>query len=245
MNSSSISWTEKTWNPIFGCTKVSPGCQNCYAERIATRWGKDFSKVEWKPQKLREPLMLREPSMIFVNSMSDLFHESVPNSFIQQVFDVIEEADWHTYQILTKRPDRMLHYFRDVDDRGFCGKNVWLGVSVEMALYTSRIATLQQLDAEVRFVSFEPLLGSVLPLCLKGIAWVITGGESDFHHPRPASAEWFRQIRYEAQKQGVAYFHKQNGGSTKCKCHNVWGCQLLDGQTYHEYPKIDKRGEVK
>lgn len=232
MNESPIEWTEATWNPVFGCTKVSPGCQNCYAERIATRWGKDFSKLELKPHKLDEPMKMREPRMIFVNSMSDLFHEAIPDDFLAKVFDIMG-CTKHTYQILTKRPKRMKDYLEGwpVPD------NIWLGVSVELPLYNERIDILREIDAYMRFVSFEPLLGSVMPNNLEGIKWAITGGESDYHHPRMANPDWFREIRDECKRQGVAYFHKQNGGTTKCACHKAWGCRVLDGQIYDEFPK--------
>ena len=237
MNRSAISWTERTWNPIFGCTKVSAGCDNCYAERIAKGFGKDFSKVELKPHKLAEPIGLKDPTMIFVNSMSDLFHSEVPDSFLNSCFVTMLKAPQHTYQILTKRPQRMLNYQHDHFPEGF-PSHIWLGTSIEDNRVIGRLAILKQIRG-VRFVSFEPLIGSAMPCDLSGIQWAITGGESDYHNPRPANPDWFREIRDECAKKGVAYFHKQNGGTRKCICHNVWGCEVLDGATYHEYPHID------
>lgn len=242
MNRSQISWTERTWNPVFGCTKVSAGCDNCYAERIAKSFGKDFSKVELKPHKLREPFVLKEPSMIFVNSMSDLFHSEIPDSFINQCFIVMIQNPQHTFQILTKRPQRMLNYQRDHFPEGF-PENIWLGTSIESNQVIGRLSIIKQVKARVRFVSFEPLLASAMPCSLVGIEWAITGGESDYHNPRAANPEWFREIREECKRAGVAYFHKQNGGSKKCVCHGVWGCELLDGRTWHEYPKAPPAGE--
>ena len=173
--------------------------------------------------------------MIFVPSMSDLFHREVPDSFILEVFNVMASTPQHTYQDLTKRPLRMLNFQRRYFPDGF-PKNVWAGTSVESHQVVGRIGILGQVKASVKFISAEPLLASLFPVDLKDIDWVITGGESDYKNPRPADVEWFREIRDECKRLGIPYFHKQNGGKTKCKCHGVWGCELLDGKTCHEYP---------
>ena len=243
MNRTAIEWSELTWNPVFGCTKVSPGCQKCYAERIARRIGKDFSKVEIKPHKLEEPLRIKQPKMIFVNSMSDLFHEEIPDEFIGQVFDVMHKADWHTYQILTKRPGRMAAWIDENLDNGVLD-HIWLGTSVEMSMYMHRLEPLLSIeDCKVHFISFEPLLASCVTrfdgqevLDLTDIEWVITGGESDYSSPRRANPDWFREIRDEALAEKIPYFHKQNGGTTKCSCHGAWGCRVLDGKIWNQVP---------
>lgn len=174
--------------------------------------------------------------MVFVPSMSDLFHREVPDSFILQVFKTMAENPQHTFQDLTKRPQRMLNFQQRYFPDGF-PRNVWVGTSVESHQLIGRINILRQVKASVRFISAEPLLASLFPVDLRGIDWVITGGESDYHKPRPAKSEWFRETRDECKRLGIPYFHKQNGGSKKCVCHNIWGCELLDGQTYHEYPE--------
>ena len=249
MNESKIQWTEMTWNPVFGCTKVSPGCKNCYAERIALSMNErmhpfhgnmwkagreDAFKFRTKPNKLDEPLHVKTPKMIFVNSMSDLFHEDCSFGYIEQVWETMLKADWHIFQVLTKRPQRMAAFIgsRNIPN------HIWLGTSVEMRLYLNRIDELRRCRAPVAFVSFEPLLELIGQVELAGVRWVITGGESDYKNPRPAKPEWFREIRDQCKEQGIAYFHKQNGGSTKCRCHGAWGCRLLDGRTYDEMPKI-------
>lgn len=244
---SSIEWTDTTWNPTTGCTKVTEGCKNCYAERLSLnlqrRGVKKFAngfELTLHPEALELPLRWKKPRRIFVNSMSDTFHEEVQFDFTRQVFDVMERAAWHVYQILTKRPHIMLEF---IEQYGTPPPYVWLGTSVENARYNPRVDVLKQVDAKIRFVSFEPLLGSCLEpdghIDLEGIAWAITGGESDYKKPRPADPDWFREIRDECIRQGVAYFHKQNGGSHKCKCHNAWGCRLLDGRTWDEFPVIE------
>ena len=242
-----IQWTDSTWNPVWGCTKVSPGCQNCYAERIALsmnnrmhpmhgsmwRQGRDTAfKFRTVPNKLEEPLHWKTPRMVFVNSMSDLFHEDCPDGYIEQVWEVMLKADWHVYQILTKRPQRMAAW---VGSRNI-PRHIWLGTSVELPMYLGRLDELRRTRAPVKFVSFEPLLGSVKGASLKDIQWVITGGESDYRNPRPADANWFREIRDASMGLGIPYFHKQNGGKTKCECHGAWGCRLLDGKTYDDMP---------
>ena len=242
MNRSHISWTERTWNPTFGCSRVSAGCGNCYGPRFAKRVNKDFFKVELRPQRLREPISLKEPSRIFVDSLSDLFHNKVPDSFLNSCFVTMLTASQHTYQILTKRPLRMLNYQRDCFPEGF-PPNIWVGTSIESHQLIGRLDILKQVKASVRFVSFAPLLGSVMSCNLSGIQWVIDEGESDYHNPRLADLAWFREIRDECQRLGIPYFHKQNGGKTRCSCHKVWGCEVLDGKTHHEYPILSSESE--
>lgn len=220
-----IQWTDRTWNPVRGCAVVSPGCTNCYAMRQAHRFngaGQPYEgltrktgrgpvwtgKVHLVPEALDEPLRWRKPCRVFVNSMSDLFHESVPNEFITQIWDRMEETPQHTYQILTKRAERMAQYTRQV-----CGrwpKNVWMGVSVENRGHVNRIAHLQEIDAAVRFVSFEPLLEDPGPVCLDGIHWAILGGESG-PRARSCNLEDIRVMLSRCRSYGVAPFVKQVG----------------------------------
>jgi len=229
---SKIEWTGKTWNPITGCTKVSPGCAQCYAENIANRfWGdRKFSDVQFHPDRLEKPLKWRNPRLVFVNSMSDLFHPKVTDGQIDSIFNVMATTPRHTYQVLTKRPERMLE---------LCGKkvplpNVWLGVSVESQEYVPRIELLRQTPAAVRFVSCEPLLGKI-DLSLDnsevgGIHWVIAGGESGAKH-RPVSPDWVRDIRDQCVTNGVPFFFKQWGGVT-----SKAGGRELDGKIWDEMP---------
>ena len=231
---SSIEWTDASWNPTTGCTKVSPGCQNCYAERLANRLklmgnpkyqrGFDFTL---QPAALDLPLKWSEPRKIFVNSMSDLFHEEISDEYLDQCFDVMEKADWHVYQILTKRPERLLRYSKR---RGRLPAHVWVGTSVEMALYKSRIDLLRQIDATIRFISFEPLVGRVGKVNFRGISWAIVGGESGPNH-RPVKIEWIRELREQCVKNNVAFFFKQWGGHTPKS-----GGRTLDGRYWNEYP---------
>lgn len=229
----SIEWTEATWNPVRGCTKISPGCKHCYAQTFAERWrgipdhpyeqGFDLRLV---PEKLEEPLSWTKPRRIFVNSMSDLFHERVPENFVQAVFEVMEKATWHTFQILTKRSARV----RELAPRLPWPSNVWQGVSVENARYTCRISDLQHVPAAVRFLSVEPLLGPIPSLPLDGISWVIVGGESGPKH-RPLQAAWVREIRDQCVDARVPFFFKQWGGRTPKA-----GGRVLDGKRWDEMP---------
>ncbi len=233
---SGIEWTDATWNPVTGCTKVSPGCKNCYAERLAARlcamgnprYRNGFA-VTLHPDQLTLPLRWRRPKRVFVNSMSDLFHEAVPDDYIRRVFDVMSRAAWHTFQILTKRSDRLAVLAPDLP----WPPNVWQGVSVENARYTSRIADLQTVPAAVRFLSVEPLLGAIPQLPLHGIHWVIVGGESGGGR-RPMEAAWARDIRDQCAHAGVAFFFKQWGGRTPKA-----GGRLLDDRTWDETPIVD------
>jgi len=231
---SAIEWTESTWNPLTGCTKISPGCKNCYAERMAKRLkamgqGKyrNGFKLTLHPESLNEPLRWKKPQMIFVNSMSDLFHKDVPADFIQQVFDVMRQAHWHTFQVLTKRAERLLKLNDQID----WPENVWMGVSVENQDYAFRIDLLRQTHARVKFLSLEPLLGPLPALNLKGIDWVIVGGESG-PKARPIKHEWVTEIRDQCVAFDVPFFFKQWGGTNKKKTG-----RLLDGKTWDEWPE--------
>lgn len=231
---SNIEWTDSTWNPVTGCNKVSPGCKHCYAETFAERWRgiaghpyeQGFDLRLW-PDRLEMPLAWRRPRMIFVNSMSDLFHEKVPLEFIQRVFSTMERASWHTFQILTKRSARM----SELAHKLVWPPNVWMGVSIENAQYLWRADHLRQVPAAVRFLSLEPLLGPLGPLDLCGIDWVIVGGESG-HCARPIQAKWVREIRKQCRAAGVPFFFKQWGGMQRKR-----NGRVLDGRTWDEMPK--------
>ena len=232
-----IEWTDATWNPVTGCTKVGPGCDNCYAERFAERWRgivghpyeQGFDLRLW-PDRLSQPARWRKPRMIFVNSMSDLFHKEVPRSYIDRVFDAMEAADWHVYQVLTKRSSIMRNYVRDRYDGGKVPRHIWLGVSVEDAAHASRIDHLKSINSIARFISFEPLLSSVGPVNLTGIAWAIVGGESG-PGARPMERNWATEIRDICQRDGVAFFFKQWGGARPKS-----GGRELDGVEWNGFP---------
>lgn len=233
MAKSKIEWTESTWNPLTGCTKISPGCKHCYAERMAKRLQamglekyRNGFRLTLHPDVLEEPLHWEKPQWIFVNSMSDLFHKDVPFEFIQQIFDVMRRAHWHTFQILTKRAERLLELDPLID----WPSNVWMGVSVENSDYIYRVHLLRQTHAAIKFLSCEPLLGPLPDLPLTGIHWVIVGGESG-PKARPMSPDWVRQIRDQCQKANVPFFFKQWGGTRKKKTG-----RLLDGRTWDEMP---------
>lgn len=223
-----IEWTDKTWNPTTGCNKVSPGCKFCYAEAITKRFHTNFPngfRFTLHPERLNEPRKWRKPSRVFVNSMSDLFHEDMPVDFLQEVFAVMNDCPKHVFQILTKRHERMLELAPQLP----WGDNIWMGVSVENQRYVHRVDYLRQVPAKVRFLSCEPLLGA-LELNLTGIHWVITGGESG-HKARPCDPNWVRGIRDQCLREGVAYFHKQWGG-TRPKSKG----RELDGQFWNQMP---------
>jgi protein gp37 len=230
---SSIEWTDATWNPVRGCTKISPGCKHCYAETFAERFrsvpshpfeqGFDLRLV---PEALDLPLRWRSPRRIFVNSMSDLFHEDVPEEFIRRVFEVMRQASHHQFQVLTKRSARMVELAATIA----LPDNVWMGVSVENADYTVRIDDLRKVRAAVRFISVEPLLGPIPRLPLRGIHWVIVGGESG-PHARSMDPSWVRSIRDQCAKAGVPFFFKQWGGVRK----KIAG-RVLDDRTWDEMP---------
>ena len=231
---SSIEWTESTWNPVTGCTKVSPGCAHCYAERIALRlqamghpnYVNGF-KVTIHEHMLALPLRWKKPQMIFVNSMSDLFHEDVPLEFIQKVFDVMRRASWHIFQVLTKRSQRLLELNPEID----WPPNVWMGVSVENQDYIFRIEHLRQTNAHLKFLSLEPLLGPLPNLDLRGIDWVIVGGESG-PGARPIKEEWVIDIRDQCHAANIPFFFKQWGGVRKKRAGRV-----LQGRTWDEMPR--------
>jgi protein gp37 len=230
---SAIEWTDATWNPVTGCTKISPGCKHCYAERLAARLQamgnpryRNGFELTLHPDQLTLPLRWRDPRRIFVNSMSDLFHEAVPEEFIRRAFEVMAQAHWHVFQVLTKRAKRLT----ELALRLPWPSNVWQGVSVENARYTSRVTDLVKVPAAVRFLSVEPLLGPITQLPLDGIDWVIVGGESGPGH-RPIQPEWVRAIRDQCANAGVAFFFKQWGGRTPKS-----GGRLLDGREWSEMP---------
>ncbi|MGB9754711.1 DUF5131 family protein [Roseiflexus castenholzii] len=228
-----IEWTQRVWNPVTGCTKVSPGCKHCYAERFARRLEqmgnpryRHAFRVTLHPDLLELPLRWQKPSMIFVNSMSDLFHPSVPDEFIRRVFEVMAKAKQHIFQVLTKRSERLLELAPQLPR----SENIWMGVSVETMKYYTRIEHLQQVPAQVRFISCEPLLGPVDKMPLDGIHWVIVGGESG-PGARPMKEEWVRSIRDQCQRAGVPFFFKQWGGVQKWR-----NGRVLDGHTYDQMP---------
>lgn len=234
---SAIEWTDATWNPVTGCTKITAGCDNCYASRFAERFrgvpGHPFEQgfdLTLRPDRLDQPLRWKRSRMIFVNSMSDLFHKEVPFSFVDSVFDTMEEADWHVFQVLTKRSSRM----RDYLQRRYADQNppdhIWLGVSVEDAKGAARINHLREAPAGVRFLSVEPLIGPVGPVDLSGIHWVIAGGESG-PGARILNIDWARDIRDQCARQGVAFFFKQWGGIRPKS-----GGRELDGREWNQFP---------
>lgn len=232
-----IEWTDATWNPVTGCTKIGPGCDNCYACRFAERWRgvpghpyeQGFDLTVW-PSRLEQPRRWKNPRMIFVNSMSDLFHKEVEQEFIHQVFDVMEEVDRHVYQVLTKRSSLLRSFIRKRYAKAMVPSHIWLGVSVEDALRSKRIAHLQGVHSEARFVSFEPLLSPIENVDLQGIAWAIVGGESG-PGARPMEPDWARGIRDRCQKDGVAFFFKQWGGIRPKS-----GGRLLDNKEWNGFP---------
>lgn len=230
---SPIEWTDATWNPVTGCTKVSPGCKHCYAERFAERFrgvkGHPFEQgfdLRLWPERLELPLRWRSPRRIFVNSMSDLFHPRVPDAFIRACFETMQKASWHHFQVLTKRPERAAA----LADSLPWPENVWMGTSVESQPYTSRVRHLERTPARVRFLSCEPLLGPLV-LNLSGIHWVIVGGESG-PGARPMNKEWVVSIRDQCREAAIAFFFKQWGGVQKKRTG-----RKLDGRTYDEMPQ--------
>lgn len=233
---SAIEWTDATWNPVTGCTQVSPGCDHCYAKTFAERfegvpghpYQQGFALRLW-PERLELPLHWKRPRRIFVNSMSDLFHKDIPDEYIRRVFDVMVQADWHIFQILTKRSGRLARLAPTLP----WAPHIWAGVSVETSRYAWRVNQLRRVPASVRFISAEPLLGPLNNVNLDGIDWVITGGESGPEH-RPCDENWVRDMRDRCLIQGVAFFHKQWGGRTPKA-----GGRLLDGRTWDELPITD------
>ena len=234
---SSIEWTESTWNPVTGCTKVSTGCKHCYAERMAERlqamgqanYVNGFD-VTQQPHMLELPLRWKKPQMVFVNSMSDLFHKDVSLSYVKKVFDVMRRAHWHSFQVLTKRAERLA----ELDPKLTWAPNIWMGVSVETDRYTPRIDNLRRTQAHLKFLSIEPLLGPLTGLDLDGIAWVIVGGESG-PKARAMNEEWVTDIRDQCRRAEVPFFFKQWGGTNKKKAG-----RLLKGRTWDELPVLAK-----
>lgn len=230
---SKIEWTETTWNPVTGCTKISHGCKHCYAERMSkrlqamgmTKYRRGFD-VAIHESVLEDPLKWRKPSLVFVNSMSDLFHKNVPTEFVQSVFDVMNRAQLHTFQVLTKRPGRVSR----LDARLDWGANIWLGTSIESERWLDRMDALKSTGARTKFLSLEPLLGPLPDLDLSGIDWVIVGGESG-PGSRPMDADWVREIRDNCAASGVPFFFKQWGGVFKKRTGRI-----LDGRTWDQMP---------
>jgi protein gp37 len=236
---SAIEWTEATWNPLTGCDKISPGCANCYAERMSLRLRlmgqpnyKNGFELSLHPHALELPLKWKKPQRIFVNSMSDLFHKDVPVDFIQKVFATMRQASWHRFQILTKRSDRLAELAAAID----WPTNVWMGVSVESADYAFRIDHLRGVGAHVRFLSIEPLLGPIPHLELERIHWVIVGGESG-PGARPMREKWVIEIRDQCRQARVPFFFKQWGGVNKKKTGRE-----LEGRTWDEMPVLQAPG---
>ncbi len=234
-NNSAIEWTGSTWNPVTGCTKISPGCKNCYAERMARRlkamrqpnYMNGFN-LTLHEHALELPLKWKKPQTIFVNSMSDLFHKDVPTEFIKQIFEMMNKTYWHRFQILTKRSSRLLK----LDAQLNWSPNIWIGVSVENENYKYRIDNLRMTQANIRFLSIEPLLGPLNSLELDGIDWVIVGGESG-PGARPMNKAWVIDIRDQCLKANVPFFFKQWGGFNKKKTG-----RLLDGRVWDEMPAV-------
>jgi protein gp37 len=232
---STIEWTEATWNPVTGCTKISPGCDHCYAERLALRlqamgqpnYQNGFSLTVQR-RMLELPLKWKTPQIIFVNSMSDLFHKDVPTSYIKEVFDVMKRAHWHLFQVLTKRSQRLMRLSPELEWM----PNIWMGVSVENQDYTFRIDHLRETGAQVKFLSLEPLLGPLHDLNLAGINWAIVGGESG-PGARVMRSEWVIDIRNQCKAASVPFFFKQWGGTNKKK-----SGRMLENRTWDEMPEV-------
>ena len=234
---STIEWTDATWNPVTGCTKVTRGCDNCYAERFAERFrgtiGHHFESgfdLTLRPERLSQPLRWKRPRMIFVNSMSDLFHKDIPKDFIDRVFDTMEAADRHVFQVLTKRSSLMGDYLRHRYGSKLTPRHIWCGVSVEDGMATARVRHLQKAPVSVRFLSVEPLLGPVGDMDIEGISWVIVGGESG-PKARPMKLPWVLDIRDLCAREGVPFFFKQWGGRTPKS-----GGRLLEGIEHNAKP---------
>jgi protein gp37 len=244
-DSTAIEWTDATWNPVTGCTKISAGCDHCYAERFSERFrgtpGHPFQTgfdLTLRPERLEQPLTWRNPKMIFVNSMSDLFHKEIPRDFISRVFDTMERAHWHTFQVLTKRSSLMRDFLRDRYAPGRGPAHMWFGVSVEDAAKKSRICHLRAAPAAVRFLSVEPLIGPMGKLDLAGIDWVIVGGESG-PGARPMHPDWVREVRDQCRASRAAFFFKQWGGLRPKS-----GGRRLDGREWNELPNLHHAAAV-
>jgi protein gp37 len=238
MAKSTIEWTEMTWNPTTGCSKISQGCKFCYAEVMSKRLKamgvekyKDNFEIRIHESELKTPYSWKKSKIVFVNSMSDLFHPEVPLDFIKKVFTVMNDNQQHIFQVLTKRAERLLELHKELN----WTPNIWMGVSVEDQQVESRIDFLRLINAKTKFLSLEPLIGPLPNLNLKNIDWVIVGGESG-HKPRPILSEWVTDIKNQCEKSKVAFFFKQWGGKNKKK-----NGRLLDGKTYSQMPVINIR----
>ena len=236
MSKSKIEWTESTWNPVSGCTKVSRGCDNCYAERMAmrlkamgTRGYENGFDVTLHPHALDKPLKMKKPQVIFVNSMSDIFHDKIPDEFIFQIFEVMNKAHWHTFQVLTKRPKRLAKIASKLN----WTDNIWMGVTVEANEYVDRVDYLRDCPAKIKFLSLEPLIDSVDKLDYTGIDWVIVGGESGYG-ARVMQKEWVLEIRDRCENENIDFFFKQWGGVNKKKAGRE-----LDGKYYDDMPELN------
>ena len=239
---SAIEWTNATWNPVTGCTKLSAGCDNCYAERFSERFrgvkNHPFEQgfdLTLRPSRLETPLSWNKARMVFVNSMSDLFHEKVPKSYIESVFATMERADWHVFQVLTKRSSLMRNFVNERYRDSPVPENIWLGTSVEDHTKRSRIRHLRDTNASIRFLSVEPLIGPLGDMDLTGIEWIIVGGESG-PNARPMHLEWARSVRDQCIAQEIPFFFKQWGGFRPKS-----GGRELDGQEWTEFPVLSKR----
>lgn len=239
-NHSAIEWTETTWNPVTGCTKISHGCKFCYAERLSKRLRamgvdkyRDGFSIAVHESTLKDPLNWRKPRLVFVNSMSDLFHKSVPLTFIRSVFEVMNRASQHTFQVLTKRPSRVAK----VDSQLNWTPNIWLGTSIESERWLGRLTWLKQTSARTKFLSLEPLLGPLPDVQFEGIDWVIVGGESG-PGARPMDADWVRKLRDNCVQHGVPFFFKQWGGVFKKRTGRT-----LDNRTWDQMPESIQSSE--
>ena len=237
-----IEWTDATWNPVTGCSKATAGCDFCYAERFSERFrgvkGHPFEHgfdLTLRPERLTQPLRWKQPKRIFVNSMSDLFHKEIPRAFVDSVFDTMEMANWHIFQILTKRSSLMSRYLQGRYGNSLAPPHVWLGVSVEDRRNSVRLKHLQSARASIKFVSFEPLIGPVGEIDLGGIDWAIVGGESG-PHARPMAEEWAIEIRDQCSAADVAFFFKQWGGLRPKS-----GGRLLCGREWNQYPSVPRK----
>lgn len=242
---STIEWTEQTWNPVTGCTKISPGCKHCYAETMARRlqamgtpgYRDGFDTITLLPERLVQPLRRKKATTYFVNSMSDVFHENVPDTFLNKLFEVMEKCPQHTFQVLTKRAERLSDYFQS----SAVPKNVWLGVSVEDKRYgLPRIALLQKVECDTRFLSVEPLLEDLgMRIPLSGITWVIVGGESG-HKARPMKKDWVLRIKQQCEAKDVSFFFKQWGvwGPDEIKRSKRANGRFLEGRTWDSIPTL-------
>ncbi len=233
MNKTKIEWTESSWNPITGCTKISDGCLNCYAEKMAyrlktmgTKGYENGFEVTLQYHQLEKPLKMKKPQMIFVNSMSDIFHEDVPDDYILKIFEIMDQASWHIFQVLTKRPERL----KSLKDKIVWTDNIWMGTTIESNKYINRVDFIKNTNAKIKFISFEPLLSSVKDVDLSGIDWVIVGGESG-SGARIIKKEWVYEIRDKCEELNIPFFFKQWGGTNKKK-----NGRLLDGKIYDKIP---------